>query len=619
LYLLLLLSASTQLPPETIVVTAAREPVSATEAPASVSLFEGPEAEALGLPAAADLLRLMPGTAVASTGPRGTQTQLRIRGAEASHTLLFVDGIRFNDPAAGNEARFELLAADALSRLELIRGPQSALWGSEAIGGVVAAEMADPLRSQGLSALAEYGSRATHRLSAQGAMRSGNVGLAASSGWQRSDGFDSFGAPGGDRDGFDHRTAGVKVVYSPLSEVKLGLVGHWIEGRSDYDGFDPITFMRADTLDATDNRLWAVRSFAEADLGGLGLKLDGSLLNSANRNRLGSEPLNSTFGRRFTLGAQASSTVGAHSLIVAGEYQAEDFRGRDTQYFGGSDQDRSREAAAIAGQWRARWSEAFVTDVAARRDSFSDYAEATTFRASALFRPLPALTLHAAYGEGIAQPSFYDLYGFFPGSFVGNPGLRPERSRGWETGLRWQGGRAALAVTGFSSRLADEIVDTFDSATLVSSTANAEGVSRRKGVELEARYRIGEALDLGFNYTFLDAGEQRVAGAILVREVRRPRHSANLYATGEAGRLNWGASASWIGKRRDMDFDLWPAATVSLGDYVLASLRLGWRISSKLEAFGRIENALGADYQDVVGYNTAGRTVHAGLRLRLGT
>lgn len=617
--LLLLLSASAQVAPEAIVVTAAREPVAAAEAPASVALFERPEIEALGLPDAADLLRLMPGTAVASTGPRGTQTQLRIRGAEASHTLLFVDGIRFNDPAAGNEARFELLTADALSRLELIRGPQSALWGAEAIGGVVAAETADPLRSQGLSALGEYGSRNTHRLSAQGAMRSGDVGLAASGGWQRSDGFDSFGAPGGDRDGFDHRSASIKAVYNPRPGARLGLVGHWIEGRSDYDGFDPATFMRADTLDATDNRLWAVRGFAEADAGGFALSMDGSLLDSANRNRLGSEPLNSTFGRRFTLGGQASRSFGGHSLAAAAEYQGEDFSARDTQYFGGTDQDRSREAAALAGQWRARWSEAFVTDLAVRRDGFSDYSDATTFRASALFRPLPAVTLHAAYGEGIAQPSFYDLYGFFPGSFVGNPALRPERSRGWEVGLRWQASGAAIAVTGFRSRLTDEIVDTFDPATFISSTANAEGTSRRDGVEFEARYRFGPALDLGFNYTFLDAAEQQVAGAALVREVRRPRHSANLYAAGEAGRLSWGASAAYVGKRRDLDFDLWPAAAVTLDDYVLASLRIGWRITPDVEAFGRIENALGADYQDVVGYNTAGRTVHAGLRLRFGT
>src|SRR6185503_15359277 len=132
-----------------IIVTAAREPVEAADAAVSATLLDAPLLEDLGLPAAADALRLTPGVSVATTGPRGTQTQLRIRGAEANHSLLFVDGIRFNDPAAGNEARFELLTSDGASRLELVRGPQSALWGSEALGGVVAAETSDPLRTDG--------------------------------------------------------------------------------------------------------------------------------------------------------------------------------------------------------------------------------------------------------------------------------------------------------------------------------------------------------------------------------------------------------------------------------------------------------------------------------------
>src|SRR6185503_13375004 len=110
---------------QTIVVTASRQPVAADEASVSVTSFDEAMVDDLALPAVPDLLRLAPGLAVAATGPRGTQTQVRIRGAEANHTLVFVDGIRFNDPAAGNEARFELLTADSLSRLEIVRGPQS--------------------------------------------------------------------------------------------------------------------------------------------------------------------------------------------------------------------------------------------------------------------------------------------------------------------------------------------------------------------------------------------------------------------------------------------------------------------------------------------------------------
>ena len=105
---------------------------------------------------------------------------------------------------------------------------------------------------------------------------------------------------------------------------------------------------------------------------------------------------------------------------------------------------------------------------------------------------------------------------------------------------------------------------------------------------------------------------------MLVREVRRPRNSANLAAYGTAGRLRWGASLAYVGKRRDQDFDQFPAATVTLGDYVLASANFAYRILPQLELYARAENAFDADYQDVVGYHTPGRTLYAGLRVAFG-
>jgi vitamin B12 transporter len=615
-FLFLAAAASASAPPETIVVTASREPVEAQDAPASVTVFEDEEIDRLALPATSDLLRLVPGVSVASTGPRGTQTQLRIRGAEANHTLLFVDGIRFNDPAAGNEARFELLTSDALSRIEVVRGPQSALWGSEALGGVVSLSTADPLRARGISALAEYGSHDSARASAQFATRTGNLGLSGSAGWLSSDGIDSFGG-GGERDGFENRNASLKAVYQPRDGLELGAVGHWVEGESDYDGFDPVTFQRGDTLDNTENRIRAVRGWGAWTSGGWAASADIGFLDSANRNRLGDTPVNRTFGERFSAGAQLSRTFGVHRLTAAIEHEAEDFRARDEQYGGATDQDRGRNLMGFVGEWRAEWSPLVSTDVAVRRDSFSAYSDATTFRAAVQVSPLPALRLHAGYGEGIAQPSFYDLYGFFPGSFLGNPALRPERSKGWEAGVRWSQGPFSAGITGFTQRLRDEIVDTFDTSTFLSSTENVTGTSRRKGIEVEAEYRASDALALTANYTLLDADEQKVASGALVREVRRPRHSANLAATGAIGRFSWGASAAWVGSRSDVDFDLFPAKTVRLDDYLLASLRVGWALTDQIEAYARVENAFSADYQDVVGYNTPGRTVYAGVRLRL--
>ena len=615
--ILLLISTLAAQPADDIVVTASRTPVPAAQSAASATVIDEEALDALSFPALPELLRLTPGLSVASAGPRGTQTQVRIRGAEANHTLLFVDGIRFNDPAAGNEARFELLTADSLSRIEVVRGPQSALWGSEALGGVVAAESADPFEAAGFEGLAEYGSLDSARLNGRYALRTGNVGVMASGGWQRSDGIDSFGA-GGERDGFDNLAVSLQVEARPSGPFRFGVTGHYVEGDSEYDGFDPITFQRADTLDETQNRIAAGRVWAAADWDEWNAEGHAAYLDSANRNSLAGAPINSTFGDRLSLGGQLSRRLGGHRLTAAVEHEAEDFRARDSGYFGGTDQDRGRHLTAFAAEWRAEWSEWAVTDVAARHDAFSAFADSTTLRASLLVRPVERLTLHGAYGEGIAQPTFYDLYGFFPGSFAGNPNLRPERSKGWEAGIAWRAERIELSATWFSARLRDEIVDVFDPATFLSSTANADGSSRREGIELIATWRYAAWLNLSANYTWLDADEQRSAGAALVREVRRPRSSANLTGHGTMGRFRWGASLAYVGARTDTDFDLFPARTVRLDDYALASVNLAYRIRGSIEIYARGENLFDADYQDVVGYNTAGRTVYAGLRVAFG-
>jgi vitamin B12 transporter len=602
---------------EAIIVTASREPVKGENSAVSATVFNRGEIESVELPHGSDLLRLIPGVSVAAAGPKGSQTQLRIRGAEANHTLLFIDGIRFNDPAAGNEGRFELLTNDLLSRIEVVRGPQSALWGSEALGGVVALETANPFGADAIGAIAEYGSLDSHRLAAQFTMRSGDLGISVSAGWLGSDGIDSFGS-GGERDGFDNKNASFKAVYALSSSSRIGFVGLWTRGWSEYDGYDPATFSRADTLDLTRNRIHAGRAWIDGEVGGWALVADTSFLESANRNRLGDAPLNSTFGRRWTAGGQASRSFDSHRITAALEHETERFEARDQQYFGATDQERSRTLDALVGQWRADWTSFLATDVAVRHDSFSVFEDATTIRATLLLKPAEGWTLHASYGEGIAQPTFYDLYGFFPATFIGNSDLKPEHSRGFEAGVRWANARSGAAITIFRNRLADEIVDVFDPVTFFSSTANAEGVSSRKGIELCAQRQLGSAAALHFNYTFLHSEEQQTAAGLRVREVRRPRHSANLLSRGTFGNFSWGASLAYVGERPDVNYDVWPAERVVLNDYLLASAKIGWRLTQALEAYARAENLFDADYQDAVGYHTPGRTIYAGIRIRLG-
>src|SRR5881227_4079740 len=172
-----------------IVITASRAPETESQTPASVTIIDAKRIKRLDEPLVSALLRLTPSAAVATSGPAGSLTEVRIRGAEANHTLLFVDGIKINDPAAGDTPRFELLNADLASRIEIVRGPQSALWGSEAIGGVIAVNgVPDP---RGYSGAAEGGSFGFARASGSASISSDRASLAGALGWQRATGIDS--------------------------------------------------------------------------------------------------------------------------------------------------------------------------------------------------------------------------------------------------------------------------------------------------------------------------------------------------------------------------------------------------------------------------------------------
>lgn len=606
-----------------IVVTASLHPVSEEKSPATVTIIEQERIEALGQPLTVDLLRLVPGVSVATAGPPGTQSQVRIRGAEANHTLLLIDGIRFNDPAAGNEPRFELLSNEGVRRIEVVRGPQSALYGAEAIGGVVALFTGRERPGAGASASLEGGSHDFFRASGAASLGSDARSLSLYGGYQRSDGIDVFGS-GGERDGYDNLTLGGSARLNATEALSFGASGRFVDGTSEFDGFDPATFRRADTLDESRNRIGAVRlsTIFSPPASGWSLSLGGTGLGSSNRNQRGDTPLNRTSGQRFTVDGLVSHefTTGqiGHRLSVGADYEDERFEARDQAFFGATDQDRSRERAAVLGEWQARLGDRLTTDVALRHDSFEGFADATTLRASALVSITDPLSFRVAYGEGIARPTFFDLFGFFPGSFFGNPELQPERSRGFEAGFRYDARKFALSLTGFDQRLTDEIVGVFDPATFMASTENASGESRRTGIEVEGQWNPAPHLSVSGSYTYLDAEEQQVSAGSLVREVRRPRHSGSVGLDGRWDRISAGMSLAYVGKRQDLDFDVFPASRVALDDYVLVDARAAYRLSDPVEAFARVSNLLDAEYQDVIGFATLGRAVYGGVRLRFG-
>jgi vitamin B12 transporter len=600
-----------------IVITASRTPVSESTTPASVTIIDRDEIRNLDEPLMTGFLRLTPSAAVTSIGPAGSLTEVRIRGSEANHTLLFVDGIKINDPASGDAPRFELLNADLASRIEIVRGPQSALWGSDAIGGIIAVNGLD--EPSGYGGSLEAGSFGFARGSAFAGHVGGGTSLSGALGWQRATGIDSFGAPGGDKDGYANLSGRLRGTIAIAPSVRAGASLLALTGRSEFDGYDPVTFQHEDTRDSSRNRLVAGRIWV--DLGTRSSawsgRIGGSQLGSTNRNFLGEQPLNRTSGSRRTIDAQIqrrfSTGPVSDTLIAAAEAERETFTARDNVYGGLTDQDRSRAHEAVTVEWRAA-TRALTGDVAVRRDMFNRFRDATSLRASILSNLGGGLALSGAYAEGIAQPTFFDLYGFFPGNFIGNPSLKPESSRGFEVAAHYRSPHFEASLTGYSQKLHDEIVDMTDPNTFLQTTVNRADVSRRSGVEAELAWRPDPVLQLRANYAFLHATEPDPSSGRQTPELRRPRHSGSLEADGTLGRWTYGFSVSYVGTHLDTA-DNYPFGIVRLHSYWLAGARIARAVRPGIEIYVRASNLFDVRYEDSAGYRTEGLGIFTGVRI----
>jgi len=195
---------------------------------------------------------------------------------------------------------------------------------------------------------------------------------------------------------------------------------------------------------------------------------------------------------------------------------------------------------------------------------------------------------------------------------VGNPSLKPESSRGFETSLRYRRGELTASITAYRQRLHDEILTVFPPPTFLGTTINLATTSRRQGIEAELGWHIADWLRVDANYAYLDATEPDAD--VRVRELRRPKHSGSIALDGASGRLSYGASLAYVGRHFDSR-DVFPFDRVVLGSYWLAGARLAYEVRPGIELFARAANLLDQDYQDVFGYRTEGRAIFAGIRL----
>jgi len=614
-------------PIENILVTASRAPVEASRVGSTVTVIERADLERRQIVYVADALRDVPGFAISRVGALGSQTQLRVRGAEANQVMVFIDGVKANDPASGDEFLFEQLMATEIERIEIVRGPQSALWGSDALAGVInviTARGTAPFSASGVLESGSFGTtRAGGQISSSGDRFEINAGLS-----QLSTDGSNISRVGSEDDGSRNSTANLNVRANLSPQTRLELFARYTDSTTDFDRTNFVsTGLPADAERQTD----ATQAYYRAAVNTSILddrwshRFSVTQLETDNRNHDAGVTLGSTAAEKQGFFYQTSFALtdsDAHRLTFAVDREETEFSQRGpASVFGDPNQDQTIDTTGYVLEYQGLDLGAVSVSAAIRHDDNSDFDDIDTYRLTGSYQLQKFATrLHASLGTGQKAPTFVDRFGFFATEFFGNPDLRPERSEGWEIGFQQPllAGRATLSATYFDEQLEDEIDGfVFDPVSSLFTAANREGRSKRQGVELSFAATLRDNLELTSSYTYLDSTERDSLGNE-VQEVRRPKNmlAVNLnYAPRQRATLN--LNVSYTGTQRDIIFPPFPqpSARVSLDSYVLVNLSLAYRFSPNLELIGRVENLLDEAYEDVVGFRTPGIGAYIGIRV----
>ncbi len=615
-------AASTRSPElETVTVSAQRAMSPLTDAPVPVDVVDRDAMVRRNAVFAEDLLRGAAGIDIARAGGVGAFTELRMRGAEANHVLVLVDGIEINDPATGSNVDLAHLTVNGIERIEIARGPQSALWGSDAIAGVIYLDTRPPPGTHRRTFTVEGGSDDARLFAADIAGNDGrwHYGVGVSR-------FDTDGTnlarQGNEDDGYRNTTLSFDGGFQS-DNYSIRAVARRIDADVDYDPtpfpeFLPVDGDLEQHIAYSTARLELQLATASAWQHRLSIDYFGSENEAFDEDALTNEADASKYRYGYQ-GDIAFSTFGLEqTLSLAIEHERERFRQRaDASPFGDPNQNQHLDNTAAIGEWSASFANGVALSTSARFDDNSEFEDASSFR-FAIRAPINERTItFASYGIGRKNPTFTERYGFTPDTFVGNPDLEPERSTGYSLAIEHRfGEHAGARFTYFRDRLQDEIDGfVFDADAGAFTAVNDAATSRRHGIEARSWLDFGLA-SLRAEYTYLEATEQD--GGATVDEIRRPNHSARLSLdVYPFDRVAMQFGASYAGQRGDLDFGSFPAERVSLDDYVLLHWAARFEVSEDLALSARIENLGDADYEDVFGYATPGRSINIGLRVEL--
>ncbi len=593
---------------EPMVVTATRMPQPLERTGRSVTVITAEDIAARQVFTLLDVLRSVPGLDVVQSGGLGKTTSLFLRGANSNHTLVLIDGIEVNDPSSPAASfDFANLTVDNIERVEILRGPQSILYGSDAIGGIINIVTKLGEGKPGASLSAEGGSYGTWKLGGTSSGSLNTVRYSISASHLKSNGFSAADDRLGNQedDGYKNTTVSARAGWQALDNLNLDVATRFHHSEADIDDCggpgcdDPNNIQKSDQifvrgqgkLDLFDN-FWQQT-----------LRLSYSRTERRNRDKLEAGDLfalDSNFrGEKFKLDWQNNLNLTTWDTLVFGVTT-------ETEWFGSNEIDtKSATTNGYYGQNQITIGDRFITTAGVRYDDHNRAGGKVTWGVSqAVLIPETGTKLRGSYGKGFKAPSLYQLLAP-AGAFgpVGNAALKPERSRGWDVGIdqRFWEDKILLGAAYFHNQFTN-LID-FEFGTGYINRASA----RSAGVESYVEIQPLTILTLRGTYTFTNTEDSQENLLF-----RRPRHKGSFdadLAVLENAHLHLNILA--VGSRRYSAF----STKQKLPTYVVVNLAGSYEILPNFTVFGRIDNLLDEEYEEVPGYGTSRVAGYGGFRV----